>query len=107
MMYNEHEPTDIQRVSAFPRGRLITFEGIDGSGENDTDRELSARLAESGTRARPSRTRRNRDRRSDPSHLAGQSAHGMCTETELLLFAAARAQLVREVILPDLEAGNG
>src|SRR6185437_4238991 len=29
----------------------------------------------------------------------------MCAETELLLFAAARAQLVREIIAPALERG--
>ena len=38
--------------------------------------------------------------------LLDKAHTGMCTETELLLFAAARAQLVREVILPDLEAGK-
>lgn len=30
---------------------------------------------------------------------------GMCSETEVLLFSAARAQLVREVIRPSLNAG--
>ena len=30
----------------------------------------------------------------------------MCPESELLLFAASRAQLVREVIIPQLEAGK-
>jgi len=36
----------------------------------------------------------------------GQAGEGMCPETELLLFAASRAQLVREKILPALEQGK-
>jgi len=107
MMYNEHEPTDIQRVSAFPRGRLITFEGIDGSGKTTQIEKLSARLAESGIPVRVLREPGGTVIGEAIRRILLDKAHtGMCTETELLLFAAARAQLVREVILPDLEAGK-
>ena len=106
-MYNEHEPTDIQRVSAFPRGRLITFEGIDGSGKTTQIEKLSARLAESGIPVRVLREPGGTVIGEAIRRILLDKAHtGMCTETELLLFAAARAQLVREVILPDLEAGK-
>src|SRR5204863_9255188 len=35
-----------------------------------------------------------------------KAGHAMAPETELLLFTASRAQLVREVIAPALEAGT-
>jgi dTMP kinase len=107
MMYNENEPTDIQRVSASPRGRLITFEGIDGSGKTTQIEKLSARLVQSGIPVRVLREPGGTAIGEAIRRILLDKAHtGMCMETELLLFAAARAQLVREVILPDLENGK-
>ncbi|NLO36771.1 MAG: dTMP kinase [Clostridiaceae bacterium] len=106
-MYNENEPTDIQRVSASPRGRLITFEGIDGSGKTTQIEKLSARLVQSGIPVRVLREPGGTAIGEAIRRILLDKAHtGMCMETELLLFAAARAQLVREVILPDLENGK-
>ena len=38
--------------------------------------------------------------------IGADSSEKMCPETELLLFAASRAQLVRELIVPNLDAGK-
>ncbi|HHX37659.1 MAG TPA: dTMP kinase [Clostridiaceae bacterium] len=88
-------------------GKFISFEGIDGSGKTTQIRLLKDRLQaceipvlmirEPGGTAVSEAIR---DVLLDPSHVM------MCAETELLLFAAARAQLTREVIKPALRAGT-
>jgi dTMP kinase len=106
MMYNEHEPKSGQPPIS-KRGRLITFEGIDGSGKTTQIGHLAARLRGEGLTVRvlrePGGTRIGEAIRPillDKRHV------GMCMETELLLLAASRAQLVREIIVPDLDAGH-
>jgi dTMP kinase len=85
-----------------PRGRLITVEGIDGAGKST--------LAEGLVRARPGLTllrepggvalsERIRTLVKDPNLTVDPRA-------EALLYAAARAQLVHERLLPLLEAGH-
>lgn len=107
MMYNEHKPTERQQAAFAMRGRLITFEGIDGSGKSTQIRRLSARLADEGIAVRVLREPGGTPIGEAIRRILLDKAHtGMCMETELLLFAAARAQLVREVILPDLESGQ-
>lgn len=88
------------------RGVFITFEGTDGVGKSTQVAALVARLGAAGVEVvslrEPGGTSLSEEIRKillDP----GESQ--MCTECELLLFEASRAQLVREVIEPALERG--
>ena len=89
------------------RGMFITFEGGEGCGKSTQSKRLAAALAERGvevvTTREPGGTRLAelirsllKDEREDPP----------CDRSELLLFLAARAQLVRNVIAPALAAGK-
>ena len=85
---------------------LLTFEGIDGSGKSTQARLLDERLREEGYETllvrEPGGTAFSERVRSlllDPSLNVQPFA-------ELLLFSAARAQLVAERIRPALEAGR-
>lgn len=88
------------------RGLLITFEGPEGSGKTTLIEGLEAELADHGCEAvvlrEPGGTNIGERIR---SVLLDLSSRGMCAEAELLLMEASRAQLVREKILPALEAG--
>lgn len=89
------------------RGRFITFEGGEGCGKSTQVQRLKEALERRGipvllTRE-PGGTRLSelirgllKDEREDPP----------CDRSELLLFLAARAQLVRNVIRPALAAGT-
>ena len=89
------------------RGFFITFEGTDGAGKTTQIRHLSAELRLAGydiclTRE-PGGTpisEQIRDMLLNPDHSE------MAATTELLLYAASRAQHVSEVIKPALEAGK-
>ena len=89
------------------RGRFITFEGPEGSGKSTQAMRLAARLRVRGldvigTRE-PGGTPTGEAIRELLQHdSAGET---VCPETEVLLFAASRAQLVRSVILPALQSG--
>ena len=107
MLYNESRTTHTDPLSSPARGRLITFEGIDGSGKSTQIDYLSRSLTASGHQImvlrEPGGTRIGESIR---SILLDRSNTDMCMEAELLLFAAARAQIVQEVIVPELEAGR-
>jgi len=86
---------------------FVTFEGIEGSGTTSQLRALYAHLQTEGHRVyatrEPGGTRISERIRSvilDPAHTEMQPA------TEILLFSAARAQLVRQEILPRLAQGE-
>ena len=89
------------------RGLFITFEGTDGGGKTTQVQRLTADLREAGydiclTRE-PGGTpisEQIRDMLLNPDHSE------MAATTELLLYAASRAQHVSEVIKPALEAGK-
>ncbi|MDD2579015.1 MAG: dTMP kinase [Eubacteriales bacterium] len=107
MMYNKARNKQTDGQHDRQRGRLITFEGIDGSGKTTQIAHLSDSLGTAGihviTLREPGGTAISeavRDILLDLKHT------GMFQETELLLFAAARAQLVREVFLPSLAKGH-
>ena len=89
------------------RGRFITFEGGEGCGKSTQLKRLADRLAREGVEVEcvrePGGTLLCERVR---SILKEESADPPCDECELLLFLAARAQLVREVIAPRLEAGK-
>jgi len=89
------------------RGKFITFEGPEGGGKTTQARRLIAHLEQEGYAVRYTR---------EPGGTpTGEAIRGIlqydhagepiCAETEVLLFAASRAQLVRNVILPALEKG--
>ena len=89
------------------RGRFITFEGGEGCGKSTQVRRLAEYLASKGIEVvltrEPGGTRLAelirgllKDEREDPP----------CDRSELLLFLAARAQLVRNVIEPALASGK-
>lgn len=89
------------------RGRFITFEGGEGCGKSTQVKRLAEALEASGREVvvtrEPGGTRLAelvrsllKDEREDPP----------CDRSELLLFLAARAQLVKNVIRPALAAGK-
>jgi dTMP kinase len=88
-------------------GPFITFEGPDGSGKTTQIQLLAGWLHGCGmdvlTTREPGGTRIGDAVRNillDPAHVEMQH------QTEILLYSAARAQLVGEVIIPHLEHGG-
>jgi dTMP kinase len=84
-------------------GKLITFEGIEGSGKSTQIKRVAQYLSEKKVplivTQEPSGTGIGRK----IGHILFNREHmDICSETELLLFGAARAQHVREVIMPAL-----
>jgi dTMP kinase len=91
------------------RGILISFEGSEGSGKTTQIAMLTERFEAMGLEVVVTREPGGTEIGEEIRHLLkhGSAGEGMFPETELLLFAASRAQLVREVILPAMEAGKG
>lgn len=90
------------------KGRFITFEGPEGSGKSTQAQRVIERLQAAGCRVlsarEPGGTRTGEVIRNILQHdLAGEP---ICPETEVLLFAASRAQLVRTRIAPALAEGT-
>jgi dTMP kinase len=87
------------------RGKLITFEGIDGSGKTTQLRLLEKYLTGRGiaylSTREPGGTALGKTIRS--ALLAGEYVEPLA---ELLLYAADRAQHVRQVIIPALSSGK-
>ncbi|HOG18163.1 MAG: Thymidylate kinase [Syntrophaceae bacterium PtaU1.Bin231] len=84
--------------------RFITFEGVEGSGKTTQMKMASSFLRSRGRSClvteEPGGTSLGRKIR---RILLRRSEEGLAAETELLLFAAARAHHVRALILPALE----
>ena len=90
------------------KGVFITFEGCEGCGKTTQIGLLSERLQKAHQEILVTR---------EPGGTAvGEMVRNiligsgdiskMCPETELLLFAACRAQVVREVLIPELKKGK-
>jgi dTMP kinase len=90
------------------KGRFITFEGNEGSGKSTQVPLLADRLRAAGYVVRALREPGGTPIGEEIRHTLKHSPHNgaMAPETELLLMNASRAQLVREVIRPALEAGE-
>lgn len=95
-------------TSTATKGLFLTFEGSEGCGKSTQIRLLAEAL-----RSRGQDPLLVREPGGTPSgevirHLLQHSPDGaaLTPEAELLLFAASRAQLVREVIRPALDAGR-
>jgi len=88
-------------------GIWITFEGIEGTGKSTQIARLSDRMRRSGLSVvatrEPGGTALGRSLR---SLLLRPTDSPMDPLTELLLYAADRAQHLREVVLPALERGD-
>jgi len=90
------------------KGILISFEGPEGSGKTTQIEHLVPKLEKLGHEIVVTREPGGTEIGEEIRHLLIHSSNNseMCPETELLLFAASRAQLVRESILPALEDGK-
>ncbi|MBS0663297.1 MAG: dTMP kinase [Verrucomicrobia bacterium] len=90
-----------------PTGRLISFEGSEGSGKSTQISRLAARLQDGGREVVTTREPGGTEIGEQIRNIIVHNSKGdeMCAETELLLFTAARAQVVREVIAPALTRG--
>ena len=102
----------VARVRARPagikhRGVLISFEGSEGSGKSTQIAHLAEHLQAAGLKVLSTREPGGTEIGEQVRNIIVHNSKGdeMCAETELLLFAAARAQLVREVIAPNLMKG--
>jgi dTMP kinase len=90
-----------------PLGKLISFEGSEGSGKSTQIAHLAQRLQNAKVDVVSTREPGGTEIGEQIRNIIVHNSKGdeMCAETELLLFAAARAQLVREVIAPALLRG--
>ncbi len=90
------------------RGYLISFEGSEGSGKTTQVSRVAERFENAGYDTIVTREPGGTEIGEQIRHILMHAAEGenMTPETELLLFAASRAQLVREVIRPALDAGK-
>ena len=95
-------------ASHAPKPFFLSFEGSEGSGKSTQIDLLAARLEGEGYDVVVTREPGGTEIGEEIRHLLkhAQSGQGMFPETELLLFAACRAQLVREVIAPALRSGK-
>jgi len=85
---------------------LITFEGVDGCGKSTQVRLLDERLNRAGAKAVVVREPGGTELSEAIRELLLRPTLAVSPTAELLLFSAARAQLVTEVIRPALEAGR-
>lgn len=107
MLYNITKPKDGENQPLSGRGRLITLEGIDGTGKTTQIASLSASLRERGITVLELREPGGTAIGEAIRQILLDNKHsGMSDETELLLFTAARAQSVREIMLPALASGT-
>ena len=89
------------------KGWFVTLEGVDGCGKSTQAAMLKEKLEQFGYTVH-----RTREPGGCPlaeevrKMLLAKEDGGMCPETEALLFAAARAQHIHQVILPKVEEGT-
>jgi len=89
-------------------GKLISFEGSEGSGKSTQIARLAEHFQKMGREVIATREPGGTEIGEQIRNIIVHNSKGdeMCPETELLLFTAARAQLVREVIVPALSRGT-
>jgi dTMP kinase len=90
-----------------PTGKLISFEGSEGSGKSTQIARLAAHLQKTHREVLSTREPGGTEIGEQIRNIIVHNSKGdeMSAETELLLFTAARAQLVREIIAPALGRG--
>ncbi len=90
-----------------PKGCFVTLEGVDGCGKSTQAAALAQRLAEFGYAVRRTREPGGCPIAEDIRKIVlSKEDGGMCAETEALLFAAARAQHLKDVIRPAVRRGE-
>ncbi|MEO0055476.1 MAG: hypothetical protein RLZZ50_1423 [Verrucomicrobiota bacterium] len=91
-----------------PAGKLISFEGSEGSGKSTQIARLAKHLQLLGREVLTTREPGGTEIGEQIRNIIVHNSKGdeMCPETEVFLFAAARAQLVRQVIAPALLSGK-
>lgn len=89
------------------KGYFVTLEGVDGCGKTTQADALQSLLTQFGYRVHRTREPGGCPIAEDIRKIVlAKEDGGMCAETEALLFAAARAQHVRQVILPAVSEGK-
>jgi len=88
------------------RGRLITIEGLDGAGKTTLAASLAEVLRERGVPVEMLREPGGVDLAERLRELVKDPSVRVDPRAEALIYAAARAQLVQESLLPLLEAGT-
>ncbi|MEM6884450.1 MAG: dTMP kinase [Verrucomicrobiota bacterium] len=88
--------------------RLISFEGMEGCGKSTQIQRVNEWLEQSGKDVLVVREPGGTPLGEAIRHLLKHDESGieMCDETELMLFAASRAELTRKKIIPHLEMGG-
>ncbi len=98
-------PDWLKRMSLM-KGKMITFEGPEGSGKSTQGKLLVKYLKSKGRKAlflrEPGGTQVSEKIR---RILLDKANHSICHLSEMLLYMAARAQLIQEVIKPALAKG--
>ncbi|HEY5046333.1 MAG TPA: dTMP kinase [Solirubrobacteraceae bacterium] len=87
------------------RGKLITIEGLDGAGKSTLAAGLVRELTARGQRVELLREPGGVDVSERIRALVKDPALAVAPRTETLLYAAARAQLVQQLLAPLLEQG--
>jgi dTMP kinase len=93
-------------VAGVARGRLITIEGLDGAGKTTQARRLAEELESRRIPVRLLREPGGVEVSERIRSLVQDPALVVTPRAEALLYAAARAQLVEELLEPLLAAGN-
>jgi len=88
------------------RGKFITFEGIDGCGKSTQVQMLADHLRSMGYEVVVVREPGGTEVGEAIRKILLSVELTPCTETELLLYLASRAQLSRQIILPALKEGK-
>jgi dTMP kinase len=88
------------------RGKLITIEGLDGAGKSTLAQGLIGELARRNINARLLREPGGVDVSEQIRSLVKDPSLAVAPRTEALLYAAARAQLVHELLVPLLAQGT-
>ncbi|MGC9221161.1 MAG: dTMP kinase [Solirubrobacteraceae bacterium] len=89
-----------------PTGRLITIEGVDGAGKSTLAEALAGVLGQRGLPVSQLREPGGVQTSEVIRAIVKDTALTVGARTEALLYAAARAQLVEQALLPRLAAGE-
>ena len=85
--------------------RYVAFEGIEGAGKSTVSRHVATRLADAGHEVVRVREPGGTEVGEAVRSILLDGAHDPAPRSEAALFAAARAQLIDEVVKPALVAG--